>query len=231
MDTKWISRSLLLLSLVAFSFFISPQARATHTDGGDHCFCTTDHDPTCCNDDNSCTNDSCDPHTLTCVHSPNNDPCNDNDACTEDDACSDKTCQGTLIPGCKSCTENVECQNGTVCDGTETCGDNDTCEAGTPLNCDDGDSCTDDSCNAVTGCQHVDNGSCNGGGGGGGFVPNPPPVNNPSDISGSGGCSIMAKQGAADLRGIIMWFALAMTMGLPLVRNRFVVLIKRWRRV
>ena len=38
------------------------------------------------------------------------------------------------------------------------------CSPGTPLNCNDGDVCTDDSCDSILGCQNVDNSaSCNDG--------------------------------------------------------------------
>ena len=51
----------------------------------------------------------------------------------------------------------TSCADGTVCNGTEVCG-NGTCNPGTPLNCDDGNVCTADSCNPTTGCVNV--GSC-----------------------------------------------------------------------
>jgi hypothetical protein len=58
-------------------------------------------------------------------------------------------------------------QDNTVCNGAEFCdpavtftdpntgfGRRGTCAAGTPLNCDDNNACTADSCDPVTGCQH-----------------------------------------------------------------------------
>jgi hypothetical protein len=42
------------------------------------------------------------------------------------------------------------CDNGQFCDGAETCDPINDCQAGTPVNVDDGVSCTDDSCNEAT---------------------------------------------------------------------------------
>ncbi|HEU0035963.1 MAG TPA: multicopper oxidase domain-containing protein [Kofleriaceae bacterium] len=54
------------------------------------------------------------------------------------------------------CTSNASCSDGNACDGTETCdATTGTCAAGTSLNCDDGNPCTADSCDATTGCKHV----------------------------------------------------------------------------
>lgn len=50
------------------------------------------------------------------------------------------------------------CSDGNLCTQTDTC-QSGTCTAGTALTCNDGDSCTTDSCNAQTGC--VFTGSCN----------------------------------------------------------------------
>jgi len=48
------------------------------------------------------------------------------------------------------------CDDGTVCNGREVCGGG-ACNAGTPLGCDDGNPCTDDSCDAASGCVHTPN--------------------------------------------------------------------------
>src|SRR5207244_13448667 len=56
------------------------------------------------------------------------------------------TCTYTsLSPPCSdanACTTNDTCQNG-------------ACVGGPPLNCNDGNTCTDDSCNAASGCIHT----------------------------------------------------------------------------
>jgi len=48
------------------------------------------------------------------------------------------------------------CMDGDLCNGVESCVDG-HCEAGIPWACDDGNGCTDDSCDAVLGCQFVYN--------------------------------------------------------------------------
>jgi len=55
------------------------------------------------------------------------------------------------------CIEDIECDNGLDCDGAETCVLN-VCQAGTPIDCDDGVGCTDDSCNEDTdSCDNIAN--------------------------------------------------------------------------
>ena len=54
------------------------------------------------------------------------------------------------------CTTDAECiaSDGLFCNGDETCVSG-TCQAGTPRNCDDGDACTQDTCNEATdSCDH-----------------------------------------------------------------------------
>lgn len=63
-----------------------------------------------------------------------------------------------LGPGC---TTNGDCDDGNVCNGAETCVSG-SCQAGTPLNCNDGNACTADSCNTTTGCVNTPI-SCNDG--------------------------------------------------------------------
>ncbi len=58
--------------------------------------------------------------------------------------------------GC-SCTVDADCDDGLFCNGAETC-NGCTCEAGMAPNCNDGVSCTDDSCNEGTdSCDNVAN--------------------------------------------------------------------------
>ncbi|UCE58165.1 MAG: metallophosphoesterase [Phycisphaerales bacterium] len=56
-----------------------------------------------CEDDNPCTDDSC--NAGTCEYTNNTEPCNDGDACTETDTCSGGTCSGTAVtcPAGQSC--------------------------------------------------------------------------------------------------------------------------------
>ena len=56
--------------------------------------------PLPCDDDNVCTDDSCDPATG-CVHTPNSVACDDGDACTEGEGCSEGVCgSGLIVPSC-----------------------------------------------------------------------------------------------------------------------------------
>lgn len=92
-----------------------------------------------CNDANTCTDDTC--PAGACVFSDNTSPCDDGDACTGGDTCSVGVCSGTPIAGCQVCTLNTDC------DDANTCTD-DTCPAGVCVftnnvaACDDGLLCT-----------------------------------------------------------------------------------------
>ena len=48
------------------------------------------------------------------------------------------------------CTVDLDCDDGSFCNGNETCDGTGNCQAGTPVVCDDGVGCTDDSCNETT---------------------------------------------------------------------------------
>ncbi len=105
--------------------------------------------PLNCDDGNACTDDSCDP-VEGCVHQNNLDTCDDGDPCTLSDTCSLGECGGTP----KLCSNNDACDGFELCDPTT--GD---CLDGTPLECDDSNVCTDDSCNPLIGCVAVNNGA------------------------------------------------------------------------
>jgi hypothetical protein len=55
-----------------------------------------------------------------------------------------------------TCTLDVTCSDGDACNGIETCTGG-KCRAGDPPECDDGNTCTTDSCGALVGCVHADN--------------------------------------------------------------------------
>ncbi|MBD3868398.1 MAG: hypothetical protein IFK94_09760 [Acidobacteria bacterium] len=55
-----------------------------------------------------------------------------------------------LVADPPRCNQHFICSNGNPCDGVETCFDR-RCIAGEPVNCNDGDSCTEDSCSLSTG--------------------------------------------------------------------------------
>ena len=66
--------------------------------------------------------------------------CDDGVSCT-DDSCNEAT------DSCESSANDANCDNGLFCDGAETCDAVNDCQAGIAPNCDDGVSCTVDSCN------------------------------------------------------------------------------------
>ncbi len=139
---------------------------------------------TICDDGNVCTSDTCDPAGGGCVFTPVPfDPpvtCDDGNVCTNDDRCFAGLCLG--VP--KSCNDGNLCTfdfcdqshpeadpktgcvqdtaavEGESCDDDDACTTGDVCSngvcGGQPLDCDDHDVCTDDSCIAGT-CEHVPN--------------------------------------------------------------------------
>ena len=116
-----------------------------------------------CDDKNTCTIDSCVPSSG-CVNTIITGlPCADGNACTLQDACSTTgKCESQLVDKCNDanpCTVD-SCDGKTGCahvDSTEKCDDDNLCTVGevcekglctngTPLGCDDGNSCTSDKC-------------------------------------------------------------------------------------
>ena len=134
-----------------------------------------------CDDGNPCTNDSCDA-VAGCQHGPNFSPCSDGNVCTIADLCQGGLCGPGVPMNCDDgnvCTDDVcdpsggcvhknnsaPCSDGTVC----TVGDNcqaGNCLAGQAVSCNDGNACTDDSCDPIKGCQIKNNSAaCNDGSG------------------------------------------------------------------
>ena len=132
--------------------------------------------PLDCDDFNPCTADSCDP-LKGCVHSATDGACDDGNACTTGDFCSAGQCVGAGLKSCKDdnpctgdiCNPAVGCSNpynAASCDDSDLCTVGDHCEhgdciPGQGMNCDDGNSCTSDSCNPLVGCVHTNSsGQC-----------------------------------------------------------------------
>ncbi|MBI4718510.1 MAG: hypothetical protein HY763_11940 [Planctomycetes bacterium] len=108
-----------------------------------------------------------------CVQCRNDGHCTNNDVCDGMETCNNAThaCQpGTPLTcnaptsqcdpasGCVQCRNDGHCTNNDVCDGLETCNNaTHTCQAGNPLTCTDNNPCTDDSCNAASGCAFTNN--------------------------------------------------------------------------
>ncbi len=130
-----------------------------------------------CDDGVGCTDDSCNESTDSCDHVANNTNCDDGLACNGAETCSANfDCQaGTPVscddgvgctmdtcnePGgtCTNAPSDPACDDGAYCNGVETCDPALDCQSGTPVNCNDGVGCTDDSCNEATdSCDNVAN--------------------------------------------------------------------------
>ncbi|MFN2426118.1 MAG: dockerin type I domain-containing protein [Candidatus Binatia bacterium] len=127
-----------------------------------------------CGDGNACTTDSCDEDADSCDNDNNTNPCDDGLFCTESDVCAGGTCSGSAVD-CGDgnvCTDDVcdetanactnpantdPCDDGLFCTANDTCADG-ACVAGPVNDCDDGNGCTDDSCNEATdSCDTVNN--------------------------------------------------------------------------
>jgi hypothetical protein len=136
-----------------------------------------------CDDGRSCTQDFCDSVSDACRNVPNDTVCGDgvfcNGAevcsptgpmgtgciagpppnCSDGIACTDSVCDATL-DACTHTPNDSLCDNNLICDGAETCSvAAGGCVAGTPLDCNDGKSCTIDTCsNTVAGgCVNTPN--------------------------------------------------------------------------
>ena len=125
-----------------------------------------------CNDGEACTWDWCDAASG-CKHANNNVVCDDGNACTDKDACAAGKCGGQL----KVCDDKNTCTadscdpkaggckyaakaDATLCSDGLVCTLKDSCKAGKCAGgkgkCDDGNACTVDACNAVSGaCTHT----------------------------------------------------------------------------
>ena len=130
-----------------------------------------------CADGNGCTNDACDAKKG-CLFLPNAASCTDNNACTAGDGCKGGLCKPGKAIGCddgNGCTDDscdpakgcvnkpnsAACSDGSVCTVGDICklglGGKPGCAAGPTQECDDGNGCTADSCDAKKGCVHTPN--------------------------------------------------------------------------
>ncbi len=134
-----------------------------------------------CDDGNPCTLDYCEGGDE-CTHSPRPGPCDDGDACTLNDACSAGVCAGGFeTPDCDDgnpCTYDIcdalggclHANNTAFCNDNNPCTVNDRCREGIcrpgePLVCEDGNECTDETCDPAVGCRYSlnDNPCCENG--------------------------------------------------------------------
>ncbi len=135
-----------------------------------------------CDDNNSCTIDSCD-WKAGCVHkAKDGDSCDDGSACTSGDHCAAGVCAAGKAIACDdknvctkdSCVASVGCvyeaHSGDACDDGNACSHNDVCKsgkckAGGELKCDDNNPCTNDGCDPASGCvsKNADGKECSDG--------------------------------------------------------------------
>ena len=132
-------------------------------------------------DDTDCQKNQCEPATGNCQMgpAPTGSPCDDGNFCTDSDGCAvdadtgEGVCKGGTPHACddgNACTNDgcdkigQKCTyvfNNGPCEDYNKCLTGDTCQYGmcqggtTPVNCDDQDACTADSCEIATGCKHV----------------------------------------------------------------------------
>ncbi|MCP3979032.1 MAG: hypothetical protein GY716_06825, partial [bacterium] len=151
----------------------------TFCDGAETCDAINDCQsgtPPTCDDGVGCTVDSCNGGTDSCDNVPNNGLCDNGTFCDGAETCdavNDCQAGGDPCPGqacdegtdtCVDCVIDADCDNGVFCDGAESCNAG-VCQSGTAVDCNDGVSCTVDSCNEGTdSCDNVaDDGLCDNG--------------------------------------------------------------------
>ncbi len=125
-----------------------------------------------CVDGNPCTDDGCD-LGQGCKFAPNLLACDDGNLCTVGDACKGGQCSGLMaktcddgnvcttdscdpVQGCLTVANTAPCSDGDVCTLGDACIGG-LCAGGMSLNCEDGNPCTNDSCDANKACQHSAN--------------------------------------------------------------------------
>ena len=131
--------------------------------------------PQSCNDNNVCNGtETCDPSSGCVQGTPlgcnDNDPCNGTETCHPTQGCLPGTplvCDdGDKCNGTETCVTGTGCQGGTplVCEDGDVCNGVKSCDPGIgcfmaqlPLNCDDANVCTDDTCDPATGCGNTNN--------------------------------------------------------------------------
>ena len=101
-----------------------------------------------CDDGVACTTDSCDAATG-CTAVADHTPCDDGEVCTSD------VCD--LALGCQNLPKDEgSCDDGSACSGTDSCVAGKCVGAGI-VECSDANPCTDDACEAATGCVFTPN--------------------------------------------------------------------------
>ena len=131
--------------------------------------------PPIVNDNVTCTTDSCDEINDTIVNTPDDSLCDNGLFCDGSETCDALLdCQvgtppsandsvGCTVDSCDEINDTIVntpddslCDNGLFCDGSETCDALLDCQSGTPVVCDDGNTCTTDSCDeANDACENI----------------------------------------------------------------------------
>jgi len=131
-----------------------------------------------CDDANDCTLDTCTNGAVgpECLHQAiEGAACDDEDPCTFPGICAGKTCTN-IAPKCVNTNDNpcddvqcapitgqcvpapvvgTSCEDAEICTTATTCLESGLCGGGSPLDCGDGNDCTDDPCAPGIGCDHV----------------------------------------------------------------------------
>ncbi|HZI94731.1 MAG TPA: hypothetical protein VFE84_10840 [Patescibacteria group bacterium] len=138
-----------------------PQTGSTCDDGdlctsGDTCVTAPGNPvPTCqgnakCADTDACTADLCEPNTGVCSNPPI--VCDDGNSCTLD-VCQSGACNSIPAPSGQPCDDGDRCTLGDTCVGGA--GAPPVCQ-GSALSCNDGNTCTMDQCNPISGsCEYI----------------------------------------------------------------------------
>ena len=125
-----------------------------------------------CDDQNPCTDDTCNPADGRCVFTNNDaNACSDGNLCTTD-ACVSGACVGSPVTcndsnpcttdtcntstGCVFTNNTLACSDGNACTTGDVCGGG-SCQPGSATICDDSNVCTTDTCNTSTGCVFTNN--------------------------------------------------------------------------
>src|SRR5262249_48985172 len=101
--------------------------------------------PETCDDGNTVSCDGCSQFCQT-------ENCSDGNDCTTD-VCDPRLGCGPHTP----VLAGTACSNHNACTVSGTCNGSGTCVGGPPVNCDDANACTTDSCDPATGCVHTCN--------------------------------------------------------------------------
>ena len=117
--------------------------------------CMAGKDKLTCDDGDPCTSDTC-AKGEGCAAVADPTACNDSDPCTTD------TCDKTQGCGHVALAQGAACTTGDKCQVGQTCDPEGKCSGGNEKDCDDGNVCTDDSCQPASGCAHwLNHAACN----------------------------------------------------------------------